>query len=271
MPPLGTINQRNEGNRSGLWMRPPSQHSHFAALSKFACSVPPRKPLSSHTILRGSDADGMDGTKDGSDHASGGSNNKPQVCNPPMVHSLGWSPSGATLAAGLGDGSIAVFSIENRTLVQTGLLSTGCGGASHDSSVASVAFPSFSRQSAERIVSSAGTDGSIFFWDLGHGCGDGYGDDGRDPIGDDAFCPTHLFASLSLKRHGDKEENDSVTRRAAFCSGRPQVLFGIPHGQKLNWITPAVNMNSTSSGHGDTLFVADTSMDITAYTIPLRS
>jgi WD repeat-containing protein 53 len=202
---------------------------------------------------------------------------KPQVCNPPMVYTLAWSPSGRLLASGLGDGNCYIFSVEQRSLVQVGLLTSG-----HDDSVASILFPSFataasfpspcndkpslnnnnntvewipSHQGNERVVLSAGSDGAIFCWDLGSLLVGGAGD---------KWDPSMLFAA-SLLEEKKKKTNDNISNSlddlSLLVGDKPKILFGIPHGSKPNWMV--------SRRHPATLFVADTSNDITAYTIPL--
>ena len=202
--------------------------------------------------------------------------NRPQVCNPPMVHCLAWSPTGQSLAAGLGDGTIEIFSIEQgNRLVQTAVLSEGA----HGSSVVSVVYPSFSTHnnnnnsssssssnvsSSERILCSAGSDGSILFWDLGS-CsgspGEWRNDDNakEDHIMNDV---TELFAkSLCVDSTGEKQKSDE-----SLFGQLPSLLFGIPHGRKMNWVTRATSIHQ----HGNSIFVADTSSDITCYTVPMR-
>jgi hypothetical protein len=67
----------------------------------------------------------------------------------------------------------------------------------------------------------------------------------------------NLFSSvLSLK----KTENTNTF-------GKPRRLFQICHGQKLNWVT--TSSSSTCNSTKDTIFVSDTSSDITSYTIPM--
>mmetsp|Transcript_16026 Transcript_16026/g.29755 ORF Transcript_16026/g.29755 Transcript_16026/m.29755 type:complete len:259 (-) Transcript_16026:297-1073(-) len=219
--------------------------------SIFGTCPNPKKPISSFTV----DNKAMEED----------TNSKPQVCNPPMVYSLTWSPTGKSLAAGFGDGSIGIFSIENRNLVQTGLLSENV----HSSSVASVVYPSFSTSSAERVLCSAGSDGSILFWDLGS-CvtwNDDWGynvesKDSKDTI-------MELFANMQCSEGGTKAPSNlaDANRSQHDSLGQPQVLFQIPHGQKINWITQATS--ATNQADNNTIFVADTSAEITSYTIPL--
>ena len=65
-----------------------------------------------------------------------------------------------------------------------------------------------------------------------------------------------LFAESLCIDSGDKMDVDTPV-----FARPPSVLFGIPHGQKMNWVTRSEN---------DSIFVADTSSDITCYTIPMR-
>jgi len=216
---------------------------------------------------------------------------KPQVCNPPFVYSLAWSNDGKSLAAGLGDGTVGLFEINNRTLVQTQLLvgRSEDGGDdtmhfAHESSVASVVFPSFSASTNDRILCSAGSDGSIVFWDLGKPNDELWNDDNdnkyatksnNNNIGDSDDVVAQLFPPRLLQGlRKDENDNDNGIKKqntsTANTSHKPSILFDISHGQKINWVTSAApsSLGTASSEYNDTIFVADTSPDITSYTIP---
>lgn len=223
----------------------------------------PKKPLSTFTINQKNTNEGQ---------------SKPQVCNPPFVYSLAWSNDGKSLAAGLGDGTVGVFEINNRTLVQSQLLvgssdegSTDTVHFAHESSVASVVYPSFSASTSDRVVCSAGSDGSIVFWDLGKPndeqwddvIGTTPGGNTDDENSDDAVA--RLFPPRLLQGLCGKTHNIAAERKK---SAKPRMLFNIPHGEKINWVTTAVPLETSSSQLNDTVFVADTSPVITSYTIP---
>lgn len=202
--------------------------------------VSQRRPISSYTIQQ----------------PESGDTNKPQVCNPPMVYSLAWSPSGRLLAAGLGDGNIPIFSIDNRNLVQMAYLPDG-----HDSSVASVIFPHFGGRTNERLVVSGGSDGSILCWDIGPNVVM------EELDNDDNADPKEMFVSdfflggddSNTNQMADDEQLATKTKELSF-GNKPKILFGIPHNTKVNWMTTSEQC----------IFVADTSPDITAYKLPLR-
>eukprot|EP00548_Thalassiothrix_antarctica_P009003 CAMPEP_0194137462 /NCGR_PEP_ID=MMETSP0152-20130528/7355_1 /TAXON_ID=1049557 /ORGANISM="Thalassiothrix antarctica, Strain L6-D1" /LENGTH=353 /DNA_ID=CAMNT_0038834493 /DNA_START=30 /DNA_END=1088 /DNA_ORIENTATION=- len=162
----------------------------------------PRKPLDSMCIPRDDDSAAVN-----------------QVCNPPMVHTLAWSPSGRLLASGLGDGTIEVVSIaKNKKFVHQSRLRNG-----HSNSVASLCFPNFGcgkrKSPDDRLLASIGTDGVIFLWDLNPTIG-----------GRDATDPAKILSKklLELEEGKDGEFKDSNKKD-------PKILFGIPHQAKGNW------------------------------------
>lgn len=220
-----------------------------------------------------------------------------QAVNPPMVHSLSWSPSGTYFASGLGSGDVNIYTVpvssgnsksnkRGHTIVQqVGMLS-----GVHDSSVVSVLYPQFgictSDNSENRfsmmsdwILCSAGSDGKIMFWDLGP-CIRGGADDldavladldkttinrstddkiGYDDVDNLVFKAFDKSFLLDDKNRNDADYHTNHTKNG---NPTPSLLFQIDHNEKINWVTRAVN---------DTIFVADTTNFITSYTIPLAS
>ena len=161
-----------------------------------------------------------------------------------MVHSLAWSASGNLLAAGLGNGNIPIFSIDNRNLIQTGQLVDG-----HASSVAFVMFPTFAKGN-ERLLISGGSDGSILGWDIGTNVLE---------LADMSH-PNGLFHDEFLSTSANTSIEGLARQTQELSMGKPTILFHIPHDSKVNWMTTL----------GDSIFVADTSHSITEYKVPLR-
>lgn len=173
-----------------------------------------------------------------------------QICNPPMVHSLAWSPSGRVLAAGLGDGSCSILQVDNRKLKQVTRLREG-----HESSIASVMFPNWSTSGSkhvlaqDRLLATAETNGAILCWDLG-----------KTIAGDGAVDPSSLFGEsvIPLK--------DAV-EKMSIDESLPTILFGIPHEAKPNWMVCSGNTDPVLPA---AFFVADTSNEITVFSMPMR-
>jgi hypothetical protein len=154
---------------------------------------------------------------------------------------------------------------DNSRLVQTGLLSEGA----HESSVVSVVYPNFSNgcisnASSERILCSAGSDGMILYWNLGSTTGSlgGWNDSDENDDNQDMDNVSHLFARTLCVDSPDKTLS-AKTRLGQSSS----LLFGIRHGEKMNWVTGAASVHG---GQRNSIFVADTTSDITCYTIPMR-
>jgi len=207
---------------------------------------------------------------------------KPQVCNPPFIYSLVWSKNGKKLASGLGDGTIGIFEINNRTLIQNQLL-IGRGSSNsdvscdemhfaHNSSVVSVVFPSFSSSTDDRIFCSAGTDGQIVFWDLGDeqwsNEEENLNYETNNTYIDVVAQLFHANLLQGLNNHNNEtagtiHTNTMITKHKNY---QPTILFEIPHKKKINWVTKATATDQMRNN--DTIFVADTSPDITSYTIP---
>ena len=150
----------------------------------------------------------------------------------------------------------------------------------HQSSVASVVYPSFSGSTSDRILCSAGSDGAIVFWDLGKSGDDEWDDfeseNAAKKVSDQADGATQPEDAVSqlftpqllqgLRNEDATETNNSILE--SVSSHKPRILFDIQHGEKINWVTQAAQLSgASSSAHNDTIFVADTSSDITSYTI----
>jgi WD40 repeat protein len=174
-----------------------------------------------------------------------------------MVNCLSWSPSGRLLAAGLGDGSASVFSVENRSLVEVARLQE----MGHETPVASVLFPSFLPSDSQhvaaqdRLLATLRNDAVINLWDLGvsaAGCG--------------AVNPCSALAAGLAEEEKDQTLDKAMEDLYLF-GDQPRLIFGIPHHKKPNWMTSSRDLDPIFPS---TLFVADVTRDITAYSIPLR-
>jgi WD repeat-containing protein 53 len=186
-----------------------------------------------------------------------------RICNPPMVHCLQWSPSGSILSAGLGDGSVALMHQSNASLI----LSTRIQDA-HSDTVAACIFPAWTSAqnitpnnaivANDRLLCTAGNDGCIVLWDLG-----------VTTCGEQADNPTSLFTLRSndvCKTMGDLRVSNKDTSTGLVVD-EPQTLFAVQHPYKPNWM---VNSGCDDTTFPHTLFIADTSHNVTAYTIPIR-
>ena len=182
-----------------------------------------------------------------------------QLCNPPMVHSLAWSPSGRLFASGLGDGTSSVFLIENRSLVEVARLQEL---NESDSPVASVLFPSFlptrpkpHATAQDRLLAVIRNDAVINMWDLG--C---------SVAGEQAENPCSTLSDFMDESKQETKVEASV-EEFDLLADKPRLLFKIPHSKKPNWIT---NSCGNERHFPSSFFVSDTSNDITVYTLPIK-
>jgi WD repeat-containing protein 53 len=177
-----------------------------------------------------------------------------QVCNPPMVHSLAYSPSGRLLAAGIGDGSVGIFHNQRWTARLD---------HAHAGSLASVLFPGWSDRSSavaahDRLLCTAGNDGCIALWDLGALIG-----------GDTAEDPAKLWAHPT-RPHPNGDLTARLQTSLALQEdelGGPKTLFALQHTAKPNWIVSSPRQDPVLPS---SLFVADITSVITVYSIPLQ-
>jgi len=191
---------------------------------------------------------------------SGNDSANAQVCNPPFVNQIAFSKHGTLLAAALGDGTASILGIKGRSLSQKCRLLGG-----HSSSVASVLFPSFGSDSSsnisanDRLLVTGGSDGKIMLWDLGSAV-----------AGKNAVDPSTWLVGCEPSPADDIAEGisslslDERNKRAAIQAVDPCLLFGIPHGEKINTIASSTSRECVLPS---SLFVADTSNDITAYMV----
>ncbi|KAL3766423.1 hypothetical protein ACHAWU_007458 [Discostella pseudostelligera] len=221
--------------------------------------------------------------------SGGGGDDGGKLWNPPYIHSLSWSASGQFLAAGIGDGSVSIYRVEGKVLTGIGRLGRNediCNDdeearAGHGSAVASVRFAYFGsggryrgvggiNDADDRLLLSAGNDGTIICWDLGGNMV------GRGPLD-----PMQYLRSppASGGGGGGCSENEPIgigDDNDDFTPSPPRVLFKIAHRHKPNWMTcsPFFNNDNTSSSCNysppslpGTIFVADVTKDISAYTL----
>ncbi|KAL9178539.1 hypothetical protein ACHAXT_001877 [Thalassiosira profunda] len=208
--------------------------------------------------------------------------NTTQLCNPPYVHSLSWSPSGKLLCAGIGDGSISILRAEGRRLNEVGRLGLDEGG--HGYAVAGVCFPAFglcgqdpianqlsakvrkSGEAEDRLAVSAGNDGLIIFWDLG-----------GNMVGSGPLDPAKYLERCLSPPENEAEANDAAKAMASMdlsnddspedlVPSPPKVLFRINHRHKPNWMTSS---RISDAALPNSLFVADTTNNVSVYTLPL--
>lgn len=191
---------------------------------------------------------------------SGDDSGNAQVCNPPFVNQIAFSKHGTLIAAALGDGTASVLEIKGRSMSPKCRLSGG-----HSSSVASVLFPAFGCDTSsniaanDRLLVTGGSEGKIIMWDIGSAVAGKHAVDPSTWLVGCAPSPAENIAedmsSLSLDKQRKQGANQNVD---------PRILFGIPHGEKINTITSSTSRESVMAS---SLFVADTSNDITAYMI----
>jgi len=228
-----------------------------------------------------------------------------QIYNPPFVHSISWSATGNLLASGLGDSTCLIFRIkkpimprnknqkENKKKKDQIYLDPiiHCDQG-HSSAVACVhfPFPSIPTSTTEscnssntamlheddRWVLTAGNDGNIFIWDLLH-------DEKSTSVTTcaeiNSFIPTNknpkkCKGKQRLRRTGSNttaNTTEIVPRTQKDILTLREPSLGIPHNQKPNCITSS-NFAHTSNSNScracsTTIFVADTTNDISVYTI----
>lgn len=183
-----------------------------------------------------------------------------KLCNPPIVHCLSWSASGRFLATGLGDGSVSILMVKKRKLEQ--ILSL-CNA--HNAATACVTFPNvYSGYSSntltyDRLLATAGNDGAVLLWDVG-----------STIAGDSSLNPNTYFVGFDQLKSNERKVvschifSKSSFAQSALCNQRVESIFGLKHGKKPNFL---ISTNSLNQDLPSNLFLADTSNDITLYTL----
>lgn len=168
-----------------------------------------------------------------------------QVCNPPMVSQLAWSPSGRWLLGALGDGSLTVLAADAKSLTERVRLADA-----HNGAVANVLFPEWRETSSivgnDRLLCSAGNDAAMVLWDMGAMAG-------VAAIDPQSYLPMTGGLDAAM---GNLQLSDDKTG--------PSTLFGWQHEFKPNWLASSRGMDPC---YPSSIFVADTSNDITVYTV----
>ena len=174
-----------------------------------------------------------------------------QICNPPMIHHIGWSISGKLVSAGLGDGSVIIFKIEGKRIIELDRLFRN----GHTVAVACVCWPRYifdtkNDVTNDRFLITVGSDGFILFWDIGIN---------SSPL---AKSPSEVLDFSNNVRAG----HESEPKTSFEGLDESKIIYRINHGTKLNWITSRTIPDNGSLE----VIVADVSKDISIYTIPRR-
>jgi len=217
-----------------------------------------------------------------------------QICNPPMVHSISWSTSGKFLATALGDGSCLIFRVvennknttyNNINKKQQSILlpQTRLTGA-HSSATASVHFPHIIHNGTQnlpygedRLLLTAGNDGNILFWDIGLDNSNttltgllARKSKQLPPSGTSNHHKTGFNNNKKKGKQNKKNAPDKKLANKSEAKGEANILLGIPHAKKPNCITTNPFDANGSCIDPISIFAADTSNDITVYSIPLQ-
>lgn len=151
------------------------------------------------------------------------------IVNPPFIHSIAISKTGAFLACGVENAVVQVFDASKRTLSFVKSLQR------HTTSVSNVHFPEF----AENILVSGGGDGLCNIWDL----------ENTDLNQKSKDCQQQNSGASSL--------NDGLLGKSSS-----QPCYSIQHTEKINWIT------SGRSASQKFIIVTDVSENATVYAFP---
>ena len=105
----------------------------------------------------------------------------------------------------------------------------------------------------DRLMVSGGNDGSIILWDIGK------------KMALNAVDPSSMFADCNNQTDGNAIDIDEAMNELSIGDDDLKIKFGLRHGYKPNWIANSSHFDQVFS---NSLFIADTSNGITAYTLP---
>jgi WD40 repeat protein len=168
--------------------------------------------------------------------------------NPPMIHHLQVSPiSGEMVAAACGDGTARLLRLEQGRWTLLATLEPEV-----HLPLAALAFApgwhtTSGKKSTDRLVWTAGNDGCIIAWDVG-----------TSAAGESAIPPTSYLSNVLAPTAAVPTSEDTSWMEQLL----PRQLGVIPHGSKPNALL--------TTAHPATVWVADTTNDITGYRIPLQ-
>jgi hypothetical protein len=171
------------------------------------------------------------------------------------------------LAAGLGDGSVAMMLLQQSSPTTARLVVTSRLHDAHSGTVACCLFPEWKStanndnnhaiSAHDRLFCTAGNDGCVVLWDLG-----------TMVAGEKATNPATVLQQQIPRCSSDTtataEHHETMEN---LDMDQPKTLFALRHEAKPNWM---VSSRGRDPVLPSALFVADTTPDITVYAIPLQ-
>jgi len=146
----------------------------------------------------------------------------------------------------------------------------------YGSAIACTIFPNLrggKQKIEDRLFVTAGNNGKILIWDLGTSVVVG----GENDCGVEDPCTLFFPPNDNLQKQNETTETTTTEEITSTLSNTsikndddqqpPKVLFGISHPHKPNWMVCSSIYDVDMS---NTLFVCDTSCEISAYTLPCR-
>ncbi|EFA82353.1 WD40 repeat-containing protein [Heterostelium album PN500] len=168
-----------------------------------------------------------------------------QILNPPFVHSLDLSHDGKLMAIGLGSGDIAINDISS---FSTHLLLD----SAHSAPLSQVHFPRFSGSagsldnSNSHLLLSAGNDSNIILWDI-------------EKKKDQQQQQQQTSNKSKNNKQSTTQKAEEAEKEDAEEDQEKRIKAWTQHHSIVNWLT--------TSNRSTSIYIADTSNDITVLTI----